>query len=105
LYIQYSGARGVGSASPTIWIAVVGGTLVVASLVSFSGMRISFALGAVLSAAVLAIVALQWGDFATSDAEAAVILSVVSIALDALASRPAKALSERDSPLNLPVFG
>jgi hypothetical protein len=60
----------------------------------------------VLSAAVLVTLALTWGTpFATNDSIAAAVLSTAALLVDAVASRPSKELSERDSPLNLPVFG
>ncbi len=86
-------------------LAALGGLLVVDSLVSFLGLRLSFALGALFSATLLVVVALRWGEYSTTDSAAAVVLSVCAVAVDALASRPARALSEKDSPLNLPVFG
>jgi hypothetical protein len=67
--------------------------------------RSSFLLGGVLSAVVVVFVALRWGVFATAYSEAAIALSVAALLVDVVASRPARALSERDSPLNLPVFG
>ena len=93
------------TSSPTFWLAVAGTILVADSLVSFAGVRVSFAAGVGLSALVLVIVAVQWRSYVVTDAEVAVALSIVSAALDAVAWRPAKALSEKDSPLNLPVFG
>jgi hypothetical protein len=84
---------------------VVGILLVMVSLVSFTGRRPTFVLGAVLSAAVLATLALTWGTYATNDSIAAGVLSVASLAVDSVASIPSKELSEKDSPLNLPVFG
>ena len=89
----------------TVWVAVVGGILVVDSLISFAGVRISFAFGAALSAVLLARIALEWSGYVAADVEAAAALCVVSIVLNAIAFRPAKGLSEKDSPLNLPVFG
>jgi hypothetical protein len=79
--------------------------LAVVSLVSFTGLRLTFVLGAVLSAAVLVTVGLTWGTYPTDDSAAAAVLSLVALAADALASRPSRGLSEKDSPLNLPVFG
>ncbi len=84
---------------------IIGAILVLDSLISFVGLRIAFALGAVLSAAVIALVAFQWGSYETSYSGAAMLLSVACIVVDAVASRPAKVLSEQASPLNLPVFG
>ena len=109
VYIHYYGEllipKGASYAVPTIWLPVLGGILVVDSLVSFTGARVSFAAGAALSAIVLVLVALQWGGYVAIHAELAAVLSVVCIVLDAIAFRPAKGLSEKDSPLNLPVFG
>jgi hypothetical protein len=106
VYIHYSGGVATATTSvSTTWLAVVGGVLVVDSLVSFAGVRMSFAVGAALSAVVLALVALQWGSYVATDAEVAAVLSAICIALDAIAFRPARGLSEKDSPLNLPVFG
>lgn len=84
---------------------VAGALLVIVSLVSFTGRRPTFVLGAVLSAAVLVTLALSWGTYATNDSIAAAVISLASLAVDAVASSPSKELSERDSPLNLPVFG
>jgi hypothetical protein len=86
-------------------LGVVGAILVLASLVSIAGMRRSFILGAILSAIIVARVALLWGSYPASDEETTMALSAVALLVDVVASRPAKALSERDSPLNLPVFG
>jgi len=79
--------------------------LAVVSLVSFTGLRLTFVLGAALSAAVLVTVGLTWGTYPTSDSVAAAGLSLVALVVDAVAARPSRALSEKDSPLNLPVFG
>ncbi len=106
LYIHYSGGVPSATASvSTTWLAIVGGVLVVDSLVSFAGVRMSFAAGAALSAAVLALVALQWSSYAGADSQVAAVLSVICMVLDSIAFRPARGLSEKDSPLNLPVFG
>ncbi|MDA4132169.1 MAG: hypothetical protein OK454_03470 [Thaumarchaeota archaeon] len=86
-------------------MAVVGAILVLASLVAIAGVRRSFILGAVLSAIVIARVALLWGTYPAADEETALALSAVTFLVDVVASRPAKGLSEKDSPLNLPVFG
>jgi hypothetical protein len=91
------------SADP--WLGVVGAILVLASLVSVAGVRRSFILGAVLSAIVIARVALLWGTYPVADEETALALSAVTFFVDVVASRPARGLSEKDSPLNLPVFG
>jgi len=82
-----------------------GAILAVVSLVSFTGLRLTFILGAALSAAVLVTVALTWGTYSTDDSAAIAGLSLVAVVIDAVASRPSRGLSEKDSPLNLPVFG
>jgi glycerol uptake facilitator-like aquaporin len=114
IYVQYSnvvplcsspcnpGLGGIGS--PT-YLEVIGAILLLDSLVSFTGFRATFILAAVLSAVLLLRVLLLWSDFPSTDSASVAVLSIVTIALDAVASRPAKALSEKDSPLNLPVFG
>jgi hypothetical protein len=96
-----------GIASPELQgtLLFVGVILIIDAVVSFAGVRASFVLGAILSAVVLALFAVSWGGPAANFSEAAVVLSVATILVDALASRPSRGLSERDSPLNLPVFG
>ena len=84
---------------------VAGGLLVAVSLLSFTGRRPAFILGALLSVAVLAMIALSWGTYSSNDSIPAGILSAASLAVNALASSPSRELSEKDSPLNLPVFG
>jgi hypothetical protein len=84
---------------------IVGAILVLDSLVSFVGIRMSYILSAVLSVVVLAIVALQWGTYAGADSAAAVVLSLLAIAASAVASRPVREMSEQTNPMNLPVFG
>ena len=79
--------------------------LAVVSLVSFTGLRLTFVLGALLSAAAVVTLGLTWGTYPTDDAIAVAALSLVALVLDAVASRPSRGLSEKDSPLNLPVFG
>jgi hypothetical protein len=86
-------------------LAVVGAILVLASLVSIARVRRSFIFGAILSAIVIARVALLWGTYPAADEETTVALAAVTFLVDLVASRPAKGLSEKDSPLNLPVFG
>jgi hypothetical protein len=86
-------------------LAVVGAILILASLVSIAGVRWSFIFGAALSAIIIARVALLWGSYPASDEETTLALSAVTFLVDVVASRPSKALSEKDSPLNLPVFG
>jgi hypothetical protein len=105
LFLYFGVTPGANGGSLSGLVALVGGILVVDSLVSFLGMRISFLLGAILSVALLAAVALQWGAYASSDSTAAVVLSACAALADVVASRPARGLSEKDSPLNLPVFG
>ena len=87
------------------WLAVVGAILVLTSLVSIAGVRRGFILGAVLSAIMIARVALLWGTYPAPDEETTLALAAVALLVDVVASRPAKGLSEKDSPLNLPVFG
>lgn len=86
-------------------LLAAGVLLAVVSLVSFTGLRVTFALGAVLSAAALVTVGLTWGTYPTMDSTAVAALSVVALVTDSVGSRPSKGLSEKDSPLNLPVFG
>ena len=78
---------------------------VAVSLVSFAGFRATFVAGSVLSVAILALALFMWATDGTTDLLASVVLAALSAATDAVASRPARALSEKDSPLNLPVFG
>ena len=87
------------------WLGVVGAILVLASLVAIAGLRRSFILGAILSAILIARVALLWGSYPAADEETTLALSAVTFLVDVVASRPARGLSEKDSPLNLPVFG
>ena len=96
-----------GISSPELQgaLLLVGIILVIDALVSFAGVRVSFMLGTVLSAVVLALFALSWGGPRAWVSEVAVVLSVATILVDALASRRSRGLSEKDSPLNLPVFG
>ena len=114
IYIQYSNVvppcsapcnPGVGGIGSPTYLAVIGAILLLDSLVSFTGFRATFILAAVLSAVLLLRVLLVWNDFPSADSASVAILSIVTIAVDAVASRPAKALSEKDSLLNLPVFG
>lgn len=89
----------------TVWLAVAGGVLVVGSLVSLVGVRASFAVDTALCALIVMLFAVQWGSYDISAAPWVVALSAICIVLNALAFRPARGLSEKDSPLNLPVFG
>jgi hypothetical protein len=89
---------------PTL-LLVVAVILVIDSLVSLGGFRVGFLLGAVLSAVVLVLVALQWGSLGGLDSYVSAALSVLAIVADAIASRPSGSLSEQTHPLNLPVFG
>ena len=84
---------------------LVGAILAIDSLVSFAGIRASFIVGSVLSTAILAIVAIQWGTYSDIYSLAAVALSLLAVVADFVASRPARALSEQSNPMNLPVFG
>jgi hypothetical protein len=86
-------------------LLVVAVALVVDSLTSFRGFRVSFILGAVLSALVVGLVALQWSSFGATVSAVSVLLSVLSVVSDILATRPSKPISEQSHPLNLPVFG
>jgi len=96
-----------GAASPELHSALlaVGAILAIDALVSFAGLRATFMVGVGLSALVLVLVADQWGTFSGTDSTVALVLSVLAIVVDAVASRLSKGLSEEDSPLNLPVFG
>jgi hypothetical protein len=58
-----------------------------------------------LSAAVLLVIGLTWGTYPTDGSVAVAGLSLVALTVDAVGSRPSRGLSEKDSPLNLPVFG
>jgi len=86
-------------------LLAAGVILAVVSLVSFTGLRVTFALGALLSAAALVTVGLTWGTYPTDDSIAVAGLSLAALVIDAVGSRPSRGLSEKDSPLNLPVFG
>jgi len=101
------GAPGFGISSPELQgaLLVIGVILAIDALVSFVGIRASFIIGAILSASVLAIVAVLWGTYSGTDSAVALVLSVLALVVDAVASRPSQGLSEKDSPLNLPVFG
>jgi hypothetical protein len=109
LYVVFFGEstlpRGTSLSSASDIFMAVGAALVVVSLVSFSGIRASFLVGAVLSGAVLVMTVSNWSDFPASDSGVALAVSAITIVLDVVASRPARGLSEKDSPLNLPVFG
>ena len=84
---------------------IVGAVLALDALVSFAGIRVSFIVGSVLSTVILAIIAFQWGTYSDTDAIAAIVLSLLAVVADVVASRPARALSEQSNPMNLPVFG
>jgi hypothetical protein len=86
-------------------LLAAGVILAMVSLVSFTGLRATFALGAVLSTAALVTVGLTWGTYPTDDSIAVAALSLVAIVVDAVASRPARGMSEQTNPMNLPVFG
>lgn len=86
-------------------LLTLGAILFLVSAISFAGLRIAFMGGAGLAVLVIACVAIRWSSLAANDAAAAAVLSVATLLVDLVASRPARALSERDSPLNLPVFG
>lgn len=86
-------------------LLAAGAILAIVSLVSFTGIRLTFALGAVLSAAALVTVGLTWGTYPTDASIAVAGLSLAALVMDVVGSRPSRGLSEKDSPLNLPVFG
>ncbi|GEM_PF-2471861 len=86
-------------------LLAAGVILAIVSLVSFTGLRVTFALGAVLSAAALVTVGLTWGTYPTDSSIAVAGLSLAALVVDSVGSRPSRGLSEKDSPLNLPVFG
>lgn len=99
---------GYGSLSPSELqsaLFIVGAVLVIDALISFAGMRATFILGSVLSTTVLAILAIQWGTYSVTYSMAALVLSLLAVVADFAASRPARALSEQNNPMNLPVFG
>lgn len=85
-------------------LVVVGLLLVVAALVSLKGFGWAFLLSGGLSIAVLALVVVKWGAFG-SNSLPSVVLAVAAAAVEFAGSRPERELSEKDSPLNLPVFG
>lgn len=85
-------------------LAVVGAALVVASLVSLKGFGWAFLLDAGLSVAVLALVIAKWGAYGSNSLPSA-ILTVAATAFGLVGSRSAKGLAEKDSLMNLPVFG
>jgi hypothetical protein len=86
-------------------LLIAGAILGLISLVSLTGFRIMFVLGAAASLGVLGVLALTWGDFGASDAVAVAVICVLAFLADVVASMSSGALSEKDSPLNLPVFG
>jgi hypothetical protein len=103
--LEQGGSGPVSASDLQAGLFIVGAILALDALVSFVGVRASFLLGAALSVAVLGIVAVQWGTYSTMDSAAAVALSLLALAADAVASRPAKGMSEQTNPMNLPVFG
>jgi len=105
IYIQHFANTEPGVIGGSDTIFVVGAFLALVSLVSFQGFRWGFVVGAVLSAVVIVLVGLLWGHYTQNDEWATLILAAATIVLDVVASRPSRALSEKDSPLNLPVFG
>jgi len=62
--------------------------LAVVSLVSFTGLRLTFVVGAVLSAAVLVSLGLTWGTYPTEDSIAVAGLSLPALVVDVVGSRP-----------------
>jgi hypothetical protein len=89
----------------TVWLAVAGAALAAASLVSWGGFRVTFYMGSVLAVMVFAADLALRGQFPADEWELTGALSLATVAVDMVASRPAKTLAEKDSPLNLPVFG
>jgi hypothetical protein len=100
-YVAYSGT----SSNLQAALLAVGAVLAIDSLVSFAGIRASFIVAALLSAGVLAIIAIQWGTYPSTDSAGVLALSAVSLVVDFVASRPVRGLSEQSNPMNLPVFG
>ena len=100
-------ACGIQYAAPNLAIPLSAAAIVLAvvSLLSLTGVRVAFMVGAILSGIVLVVILASWGRFTTGDTVVAAMLSSAALAADILASRPSKGLSEKDSPLNLPVFG
>ena len=86
-------------------LLVAGAITVLVSLISFAGFRVAFIAGSVLSGAIVALSLFWWATDGTSNPLASAAIAAVSTAVDAVASRTARGLAERDSPLNLPVFG
>jgi len=84
---------------------LVGAVLVLVSIISFVVPKYTFVISAILSVVVLGVVAARFDRFNQGVALVTVVLATVAVVVDALAARPAKELAEKDSPLNLPVFG
>jgi len=102
-YIAYSATNSHSELQSAL--IVVGALLALDAIVSFAGIRASFVVGAGLSALVLVIVADQWGTFSGADASVALVVSLIAVVTDVVASRPVKGMSEQTNPMNLPVFG
>jgi hypothetical protein len=103
--LEQGGSGPLSASDLQAGLFIVGALLALDALVSFAGVRASFLLGAVLSAVVLVVVAFQWGTYSSADSSVAVALSVLALLVDAVASRPARGMSEQTNPMNLPVFG
>jgi uncharacterized membrane protein len=103
--------RGLESASDTGitrlggLVFIIGAVLAIFAVASFVVPRITFIVSAILSASVLLTVAVRFGRFNQDVALVTAVLATVALVTDAFAARPSKGLSEKDSPLNLPVFG
>ena len=85
--------------------AADGGLVAVVSVISLTERRLAFMINAILSATILVTLGLTWGTYSANGTDIAFGLSGLALVVNAVASRPAKELAERDSPLNLPVFG
>jgi len=84
---------------------IVGAVLVIFAVVSFVVPKYTFVVSAALSIAVLGIIAFRYDRLNPDLATATAVFATVAVIVDVLAARPSKELSEKDSPLNLPVFG
>lgn len=104
--LQLRGSSGpLSSSELQALLFIVGAILALDALVSFAGIRVTFVIGSVLATVILAILALQWGDYFVNYSIAALVLSLLAVVVDSVASRPSRALSEQNNPMNLPVFG
>ena len=84
---------------------MVGAVLAVVSLVALTGSKVVFVLGALLSVAVVLVVAATWGAYLEDYTLLVAVLATITLVTDILASMSSSHLAEKDSPLNLPVFG